>query len=108
MDHLRQLFRVQGEPEYIRSDNGPEFIATAVKDRLTRTGVKTLYIEPCSPWQNAYSESFNSRFEDELNREVSRASRRRALRSSSIESSLVQPGAAAQLARLPDVGGVCS
>ena len=57
-------------PEYIRSDNGPEFIARAVQDWIERRGFKTLYIEPGSPWQNAYSESFNSRFRDEfLNRE---------------------------------------
>lgn len=57
---------VHGEPEFIRSDNGPEFIATAVKTWLASAGVRTLYIEPGSPWQNAYSESFNSRFRDEL------------------------------------------
>ena len=57
-------------PEYIRSDNGPEFIALAVQEWIARRGFKTLYIEPGSPWQNAYSESFNSRFRDEfLNRE---------------------------------------
>lgn len=57
-------------PEYIRSDNGPEFIARAVQDWIAERGFKTLYIEPGSPWQNAYSESFNSRFRDEfLNRE---------------------------------------
>lgn len=68
---LAELFRVHGEPEYIRSDNGPEFIAEAVKKWLAVSGVRTLYIEPGSPWQNAYSESFNSRFEDELlNREI--------------------------------------
>ena len=59
-----------GAPEYIRSDNGPEFIARAVQDWIEQRGFKTLYIEPGSPWQNAYSESFNSRFRDEfLNRE---------------------------------------
>jgi putative transposase len=59
-----------GPPEYIRSDNGPEFIARAVQDWIRRKGFKTLYIKPGSPWQNAYSESFNSRFRDEfLNRE---------------------------------------
>ena len=58
-------------PEFIRSDNGPEFIALAVQDWIARHGFKTLYIEPGSPWQNAYSESFNSRFRDEfLNREA--------------------------------------
>src|SRR5574337_1271652 len=67
---LASLFRVHGEPMYLRSDNGPEFIATVVKEWLARSGVTTLYIEPGSPWENAYSESFNSRFEDELlNRE---------------------------------------
>jgi transposase InsO family protein len=60
-----------GPPEYIRSDNGPEFIALAVQDWIERRGFKTLYIKPGSPWQNAYSESFNSRFRDEfLNREA--------------------------------------
>jgi len=60
-----------GSPEFIRSDNGPEFIARAVQDWIARRGFKTLYIKPGSPWQNAYSESFNSRFRDEfLNREV--------------------------------------
>jgi putative transposase len=63
---LAYLFSVHGEPEFIRSDNGPEFIAKAVQDWLQRSGVKTLYIEPGSPWENAYSESFNSRFRDEL------------------------------------------
>jgi len=58
-------------PEFIRSDNGPEFIALAVQDWIARRGFKTLYIQPGAPWQNAYSESFNSRFRDEfLNREL--------------------------------------
>jgi putative transposase len=57
-------------PDFIRSDNGPEFIALAVQDWIERRGFKTLYIAPGSPWENAYSESFNSRFRDEfLNRE---------------------------------------
>jgi transposase InsO family protein len=63
---LAYLFRVHGEPEYLRSDNGPEFIANAVRSWLTTAGVKTLYIEPGSPWQNAYVESFNGKIEDEL------------------------------------------
>jgi hypothetical protein len=63
---LSYLFRVHGEPEYIRSDNGPEFIATAVKEWLAASGVQTLYIEPGSPWENAYVESFNGKLEDEL------------------------------------------
>jgi putative transposase len=70
VETLRYLFEVRGVPQFIRSDNGPEFIAGAVKQWLKESGVGTLYIEPGSPWQNAYSESFNSRFEDELlNRE---------------------------------------
>jgi putative transposase len=63
---LSYLFRVHGEPEYIRSDNGPEFIAKAVREWLACSGVKTLYIEPGSPWENAYLESFNGKLEDEL------------------------------------------
>lgn len=68
---LEYLFRVHGEPEYIRSDNGPEFIANAVKAWLRQAGVQTLYIEPGSPWENAYVESFNGKLEDEfLGREL--------------------------------------
>jgi len=63
---LEYLFEVRGEPEFIRSDNGPEFIAEAVRSWLARRGSKTLYIAPGSPWENAYSESFNSRLRDEL------------------------------------------
>lgn len=66
IDTLRRLFIERGEPEYIRSDNGPEFIAEAIKEWLAISGVKTLYIEPGSPWENAYSESFISRMRDEL------------------------------------------
>src|SRR5215212_2952975 len=54
------------EPSFIRSDNGPEFIAQAVKRWLEVSGVKTLYIEPGAPWENAYSETFLSRLGDEL------------------------------------------
>jgi putative transposase len=61
----------RGPPEYIRSDNGPEFVAKAVRGWIAQEGFQTLYIEPGSPWQNAYSESFNSRLRDELlDREV--------------------------------------
>lgn len=66
VETLRHLLEVRGAPKYIRSDNGPEFIAAAIKTFLKESGVATLYIEPGSPWQNAYSESFNSRFRDEL------------------------------------------
>jgi len=61
----------RGAPQFIRSDNGPEFIAKAVRDWIAEQGSQTLYIKPGSPWQNAYSESFNSRLRDELlNREL--------------------------------------
>ncbi len=63
---LATLFENRGEPYFIRSDNGPEFIAKAVRRWLEVSGVKALYIEPGSPWENAYSETFISRFSDEL------------------------------------------
>jgi transposase InsO family protein len=58
-------------PAYLRSDNGPEFVALALRGYLRRQGVATAYIEPGSPWQNGFAESFHSRFRDEfLEREV--------------------------------------
>jgi putative transposase len=63
---LAKAARARGMPEHLRSDNGPEFIAEKVKGWLAEVGTKTLYIEPGSPWENAYSESFNSRLRDEL------------------------------------------
>ena len=63
---LEYLFEVRGAPKHIRSDNGPEFIAKAVRRWLATQGVNTLFIEPGSPWQNAYVESFNSKLRDEL------------------------------------------
>lgn len=63
---LKCLFEIRGVPKHIRSDNGTEFIAKVVKVFLAQAQVGTLYIEPGSPWQNGYSESFNSRLEDEL------------------------------------------
>ncbi len=66
VDTLRRLFIERGEPTYIRSDNGPEFIAQEIKECLAISGVKTLYIEPGAPWENAYSETFISRLRDEL------------------------------------------
>ena len=68
---LDRLFSERGEPAYIRSDNGPEFIAEAIKRWLAACGVETLYIGPGAPWENAYSETFISRLRDELlNREM--------------------------------------
>jgi transposase InsO family protein len=63
---LAKAAQQRGMPEHLRSDNGPEFIANQVKQWLQEEGTKTLYIEPGSPWENAYSESFNSRLRDEL------------------------------------------
>ena len=63
---LARLFEERGEPRYIRSDNGPEFVAAALKRWLKASGVGTLYIEPGSPWENAYAESFIGRLGDEL------------------------------------------
>ena len=61
----------RGVPEHIRSDNGPEFTAKAVREWLGKVGGKMLYIEPGSPWENGYVESFNGKLRDELlNREV--------------------------------------
>jgi putative transposase len=68
---LARLFAERGAPGFIRSDNGPEFIAQAIRDWLPRSGVQTLYIAPGAAWENAYSESLNSRLRDELlNREL--------------------------------------
>ncbi len=62
---MYDLFIEHGIPGYIRSDNGSEFTAIAVREWLSSVGVKTLYIEPGSPWENGYSESFNGKFRDE-------------------------------------------
>jgi transposase InsO family protein len=71
IDVLFNLFILRGVPEYIRSDNGSEFTANAVRKWLTELGVKTLFIEPASPWENGYIESFNGKMRDELlNREL--------------------------------------
>jgi putative transposase len=66
IDVLTDLFIVRGIPAYIRSDNGPEFIADAVRQWIKTVGAETAYIEPGSPWENGYCESFNARFRDEL------------------------------------------
>jgi transposase InsO family protein len=66
IDALSDLFIRRGVPEFIRSDNGPEFIAQAVQDWIGAVGSKTAYISPGSPWENGFIESFNARFRDEL------------------------------------------
>lgn len=62
---LTELFGIRGVPEYIRSDNGPEFVARRLRSFLENLEIGTSYIEPGSPWQNGYVESFHSRFRDE-------------------------------------------
>ena len=66
LDCLTDLFVTRGIPEHIRSDNGPEFTAKVVRRWLANIGVRTLYIEPGSPWENGYNESFNGKLRDEL------------------------------------------
>jgi transposase InsO family protein len=66
IDLLFHLFIFRGIPEHIRSDNGPEFTAKAIRKWLKKVGVKTLFIEPGSPWENGYIESFNGKLRDEL------------------------------------------
>jgi transposase InsO family protein len=66
LETLAGLFLEHGPPEYIRSDNGAEFTAKAVRAWLARMGVNTLFIEPGSPWENGYNESFNGKLRDEL------------------------------------------
>ena len=66
LETLSDLFLLHGPPEHLRSDNGAEFTATAVREWLERLEVKTLFIEPGSPWENGYNESFNGKLRDEL------------------------------------------
>jgi len=66
IDVLAQVLLIRGAPGHIRSDNGPEFIACAMRKYLETAGVGTLYIEPGAPWENGYAESFHGRLRDEL------------------------------------------
>jgi len=71
IETLAELFVERGTPEHIRSDNGPEFCAKAVREWLARVSVGPLFIQPGSPWENGYCESFNGKLRDELlNREI--------------------------------------
>jgi transposase InsO family protein len=63
---LAGVVRERGAPAHIRSDNGPEFIAEAIRAWVARAGLETLYIAPAAPWENGYAESFNSKVRDEL------------------------------------------
>ena len=66
IDVLTDLFILRGIPTWIRSDNGPEFVAEAVRQWIAAVGARTAFIEPGSPWENGYIESFNARLRDEL------------------------------------------
>jgi transposase InsO family protein len=66
LECLNELFLEHGVPEHIRSDNGAEFTAIAVREWLSAAKVRTLFIEPGSPWENGYNESFNGKLRDEL------------------------------------------
>jgi transposase InsO family protein len=66
IDALCDLFVSRGIPAHIRSDNGPEFVAEALRAWIAAVGAKTAYIEPGSPWENGYCESFNGKLRDEL------------------------------------------
>ena len=66
IDVLTDLFILRGIPAYVRSDNGPEFVAKAVRQWIAAVGARTAFIEPGSPWENGYIESFNARLPDEL------------------------------------------
>jgi putative transposase len=63
---LASVVRGRGAPAHVRSDNGPEFIAKAIRAWMAKAGLGTLYIEPGAPWENGYAESFNSKVRDEL------------------------------------------
>jgi putative transposase len=66
IEALCELFVSRGVPAHIRSDNGPEFVARDVQDWIAAVGARTAYIEPGSPWENGYCESFNGKLRDEL------------------------------------------
>ena len=63
---LADVMVIKGIPEHLRSDNGPEFVAKDLRKWLADTGAKTLYIEPGSPWENGFCESFNSTLREEF------------------------------------------
>jgi transposase InsO family protein len=66
IDALADLFILRGVPAHVRSDNGPEFVAAAVREWIVAVGASTAYITPGSPWENGYVESFNGKLRDEL------------------------------------------
>ena len=101
---LAELMVFRGVPDHIRSDNGPEFTARAVREWLGRVGARTLYIEPGSPWENGYIESFNGEVEG---RTAGQGALLYVAGGACADGALqadLQPGQAAQLAGLPAAG----
>ena len=66
IDVLSDQFILRGVPDHIGSDNGPEFVAKAVREWIAAVNARTAYIEPGNPWENGYCESFNAKLRDEL------------------------------------------
>jgi putative transposase len=66
IEALADVMLIKGVPEHLRSDNGPEFVAKDLRQWLADTGARTLYIEPGSPWENGYCESFNAKLRDQF------------------------------------------
>ncbi|MHB8870471.1 MAG: DDE-type integrase/transposase/recombinase [Thermoleophilia bacterium] len=66
IDELIRIMQVRGVPGHIRVDNGPEFIALAIRTWLAKAGIATLFVEPGAPWENGYAESFHARLRDEF------------------------------------------
>ncbi len=101
---LAALFVDRGPPDHIRSDNGPEFTAQAVREWLRRIDVKTLFVEPGSPWENGFNESFNGKLRDELlNGEIFYTLEGGRGAHRTMEATL-QPAQAAQRARIQTSG----
>jgi len=104
IDVLSDLFILRGVPDHVRSDNGPEFVGKAVREWITAVGARTAFIEPGSPWENGYCESFNSKLRDELlNGEIFYSLCRSADRHRRLAAAL-QYEATAFLAWLPSTG----
>ena len=108
IDVLRELIAIRGTPGHIRCDNGPEFIAHALKGWLESSRISTLYIEPGSPWQNGYAERFNSRLRDELLAvEIFETLKQAKAAQHDTLAAGVQPPPAARFSGLPDPGEIC-
>ena len=107
VDVLVNLFICRGVPKHIRSDNGPEFIAEAIGEHAKRTGLKMLYVEAGSPWENGFAESFFSRLRDEMLNCEEFANLAEAPMVREATERGAQRGTSTQQPRLPDPVGVC-